>query len=456
MKQSVLVIGGGFAGLSAATALADRGFTVTVLEGRQVLGGRAYSFKDPQTGDSVDNGQHLFMGCYHQTRAFLRRIGTSSHLKFQPTLCVDFVGDHNRHARLRCWPVAAPWHLISGLSRLSTLTWGDRFRLRHIQTALKRAESEKELLDEITIDQWLSRAHQSSRAKRYLWDLIAVAAINEDTKVASATGFVQVLRQAFFDEAAGSRLGLSNVGLTDLYIPAARSYLEKRGGDVRVKSPVHKLEVQGGRVTGVVLREGSRLTADWVVSCVPAWALSKMLPPEVVHASPIFMELERFKYSPIISIHLWFDRTITRKTFVGLLDTQAQWIFNKSKILGGKDGYVSLVISGARVFEEWTDKRLLTMTLEELRRLFPAAQDAVLLRSLVIKEHQATLSPIPGTETKRPEHQSPVSNLLLAGDWTRTGLPATIESACASGHACADLISTRAATLASAKEAVHV
>lgn len=442
--RNIVVIGGGFAGLSAATALAERGFVVTVIEGRQVLGGRAYSFTDPQTGDSVDNGQHLFMSCYHNTRAFLRRIGTSHLLKWQTSLGVDFVGDQQRSAKLRCLPIAAPWHLVSGLARLSTLSWGDRLRLFYVHRALKRADREKDLLDEMTIDQWLTRAKQSTRAKRYFWDLIALAAINEDPQVASATGFVQVLKRAFFEEWTGSRLGISLVGLSDLYIAAARRLIEENGGKILLKSPVQRMELRDGRISEVVLREGTRVSADAVISTVPAPALARMLPNELL-TQPVFSDLEKFRYSPIISIHLWFDRPVTRRLFVGLLDTQVQWLFNKSRLYDetSTQGYVSLVISGARNFEEWTDKKLLTMALEELRRLFPKAREAALIRSLVIKEHQATLSPVPGTEAMRPEHQSPIANLFLAGDWTRTGLPATIESACASGHSCADLISSR-------------
>jgi squalene-associated FAD-dependent desaturase len=442
--KHVIVIGGGFAGLSAATLLADRGFQVTVLEGRQTLGGRAYSFNDPQTGDSVDNGQHLFMGCYFETLAFLRRIDSAHLLKLQSNLEVDFLGDNGRRSRLACLPLASPWHLLSGLMRLSTLSWADRFRLLFVRSALARAPRERAELDRITIDQWLDSCHQSPRAKRYLWNLIAIAAINEEPTIAAASGFVEVLRRAFFDDWSASRLGFSVTGLTDLYVPAAREFIEKRGGKVLTKSPVQRIELRENRATGVALREGGRLTADWVVSTVQAPALLKILPKELAQNEPVFQNLEKLRYSPIISIHLWFDRPITSRKFVGLLDTHIQWLFNKAQIFQkATPGYVSLVISGAHAFVDWPEKRLLTLALEELRRLMPEAREAVLGRSLVIKEQTATLSPVPGTEALRPEHQSPIPNLLLAGDWTRTGLPATIESACVSGHACANLIAQR-------------
>jgi uncharacterized protein with NAD-binding domain and iron-sulfur cluster len=164
---------------------------------------------------------------------------------------------------------------------------------------------------------------------------------------------------------------------------------------------------------------------------------------------PVFRHILQLRSAPIISIHLWFDRPISRRSFVGLLDTQIQWFFNKSAIFTSpksKEGYVSVVISGAHAFIDWKENDILAMALEELRRLFPRTHTAHLLRSLVIKEHHATLSPAVGTEALRPNYQSPIARLLLAGDWTRTGLPATIESACVSGHACAEIIAASPTT----------
>lgn len=442
-RKAVIVIGGGFAGLSAATSLAERGFEVTVLEGRQALGGRAYSFRDAKTGDPVDNGQHLFMGCYRETLSFLERIGAQDRLSFQSNLSIDFIGDRGRRARLRCWPLPSPWHLLSGLVRLSTLSWGDRFRLRHVERALREGVKDPQGLDQISVRDWLIQAGQSERARRHLWDLIAIAALNEDPAIASAAPFVTVLAQAFFERRDASRLGLSGVGLSDLYAPPAQRFIEARGGRVLLKAPVAQIEHAGDRVTSVLLRDGQRLKADWVLSAVSAAAFLKLIPSRLSEREPVFQRIAQLGFAPIISIHLWFDRSISRSAFAGLLDTHIQWFFNKSRILHGtqsKEGYVSLVISGARRFVEWSEARLLTMALEELRRLMPPAREAVLLRSLVIKEHQATLSPAVGSERLRPECRSPLNRFLIAGDWTRTGLPATIESACVSGRRCADMI----------------
>jgi len=442
MASRVIVIGGGFAGLSAATSLVEQGHHVTVLEGRQVLGGRAYSFSDPKTGDSVDNGQHLFMGCYHETLSFLQRIKCMDCLQFQTSLSVPFVGSGNRRASLSCLPLPSPWHLYSGLLRLKTLSWADRLRLRYVQLELQKNKSIEEL-DQITVDDWLTRCHQSETAKRHLWDLITIACLNEDSRIASAATFVAVLKQAFFEDAIASCIALANVGLSDLYVHEGVSYIEKKGGEVRTKCPVQYLDIREGCVRGVGLRDGGVLEADAVISAVPPWALLKLVPDVLAEKDPYFHRMKQLSYAPIISIHLWFDQAITDDLFVGLLDTHIQWLFNRSKIhrdAKTKEGYISLVISGAHDFVNWTDKKILSMAIEELRRLFPKAQTAALLRSLVIKEAHATLSPKIGTEMLRPAFKSPVERLFVAGDWTKTGLPATIESACVSGHACAELV----------------
>ena len=438
----VIVIGGGFAGLSAATALAEQRIPVTVLEGRQNLGGRAYSFVDPQTGDSVDNGQHLFMGCYRDTIKFLRRIGSLERLKFQSSLSVKFAGSGGRRAALKCLPLPAPWHLLSGLLRLKTLSWADRWRLQYVRAALRKPVSVEDL-DRLTVDQWLTQCRQSDRAKRHLWDLIAIACLNEESRVASAAPFVTVLRRAFFDDPSASCLALADVGLSDLYVRDAVAHIQKAGGEVRAKCPVQRVLVRDGEVKGVLLRDGTRLEADAVISAVPAWVLLKLVPDEVQEKETYFQPLKKLAYAPIVSIHLWFDQKITDDLFTGLLDTHIQWLFNRSRIhrdAKTKAGYVSLVISGAHDFVEWPDPRILSLALEELRRLFPQAREAVLLRSLIIRESQATLSPKVGGEALRPGYESPIKNFWVAGDWTKTGLPATIESACVSGHACADLI----------------
>ena len=280
MNRNVIVIGGGFAGLSAASALAEQGCRVTVLEGRQVLGGRAYSFVDHKTGDSVDNGQHLFMGCYRETIQFLRRIKCLDRLTFQTSLSVRFMGSGNRRATLKCLPVPPPWHLYSGLLRLNTLSWGDRLRLRHVQSALQK-NTPLEELDQLTVDDWLTRCHQSPGAKRHLWDLITIACLNEDARIASAATFVAVLRQAFFEDAQSSCMAFANVGLSELYVNDAVSYIQKKAAKSapNVRCSV-SISAMGARTASFCVT-AARLEADAVISAVPPWALLKLLPEDL-------------------------------------------------------------------------------------------------------------------------------------------------------------------------------
>lgn len=429
MNHDVIIIGGGFAGLSAATALAERGLRVTLLEARQRLGGRAYSFRDEATGDLVDNGQHLFMACYRETRRFLGRIGTERHLRFQPDLRVDFRTPDARRTALRCPRLPAPYHLLAGFASLSTVSVGDIFRLRHVMADL--AVGDPRARAALTVSEWLRRNRQSEGIRSNFWTPLTVAALNESPGVASAGDLATVLRQGFMGSREDARLGLSVVGLSELYTAAARGYVEGRGGEVRLGAPVAAIDCRRDRCEGVTLKDGTRLTADAVISAVPPTALLPLL-PDVDWLRPL-------PTSPIVSINIWFDRPVMAEPFAGLLGTECQWAFNRSMILNSPSrGYVALVISAARDHIRRSQQDLVRLAVTDLRRLFPEARSACVTRAFAVKEREATLSPAVGI--LRPGQKSPARNLFLAGDWTDTGLPATIESAVVSGHRCAELI----------------
>ena len=423
----VIIIGGGFAGLSAATSLAEHGLRVTVLEGRRRLGGRAYSFRDDATGDVVDNGQHLFMACYHETRRLLARIGTERHLRFQPDLRVDFRTPDGQPVALKCPRLPAPYHLLAGFASLSPVSIGDIFRLRHIMADLATADG----LSRLTVSDWLRRRHQSDAIVSNFWTPLTVAALNESPGVAAAGGLAAVLRLGFMGRREDARLGLSTVGLSDLYAEPARGYIEIRGGEVRLGAPVARLDLRGDRCHGVALQDGTRLGADNVISAVPHNALIPLLPD---------MEaLRPLQTSPIVSINVWFDRPVMPEPFAGLLGTACQWAFNRSMILNAWERpCVAVVISAARSHVRLPQRDLVRLAVNELRRMFPDARSACVTRAFAVKERDATLSA--GVGVVRPKQQSPWRNLFLAGDWTDTGLPATVESAVLSGHRCAGMI----------------
>ncbi|HVB81921.1 MAG TPA: hydroxysqualene dehydroxylase HpnE [Candidatus Binataceae bacterium] len=446
--RDVVVIGGGFAGLSAAVALAERGFRVAVLERKPALGGRAYSFVDPETGDFVDNGQHVLMGCYAETFKFLDRIGQSGQLVFQPNLAIEMLERDGRTGVLKTARLPGPLHMTAALMRYRLLTPGERLsalvaglrmlRMRRYDRARLRQATVKALMDMLG---------QGERARQCLWYPLAIATLNEDPELASAALLTEVLKRAFFARRSDSAFVYARVGLSDLYCPGSVRMIEAGGGLVETRALVEALEFgEDGRVAGVRLRDGRRLQAANFVAAVPPAQLARLL-PEGVDADPFFAHLGEISSSPIICVHAWFDREITDAPFVGFVGTATQWLFNKRRIFAEHgeraNGYLSFVISGARKLVDAGNEELLDLVTGDLNTMIPASRDARLVKALVLKEKQATMAPSPECDRLRPGLATPISNLFLAGDWIQTGLPATIESAVASGHAVAAAIAAR-------------
>ena len=430
----VVVLGGGFAGLWCATALAERGVRVTLLESRRTLGGRAGSFVDDATGETVDNGQHLFMACYRDTRAFLRRIGTEYLVRFQKNLTVDYVSRGFR-SRLRCPPLPAPWHLLAGVLTLKGPVLRDRLALLRAAPALSRLRSRAgfEELAGLTVTQWLDRLGQTRRLRSWLWHPLAIATLNESPDVAPARLLAAVLAEGFLGDAAASGLGVASVGLGELYTGASARYLQERGSSVITATPAIGLAVSGSRVTAIRTRDGRTFEADAFVSTLPPAALARL--------DPAFEALDRFASSPILSVNLWLDRpleTVAPFDFAGVVGGRIQWIFNKQRILGGRAGHLAVVISAARAEVGLGNDEIAAMALEDLVTHLPGARGAALVRSQVVRERTATFSASVETEPLRPGRRSGFDNLWLAGDWTERGMPATIETAARTGHACAN------------------
>jgi squalene-associated FAD-dependent desaturase len=281
---------------------------------------------------------------------------------------------------------------------------------------------------------WLTRRGQSQGLQRNFWDLLCIAAMNEDPRIASAELFERVLRLALFTSPEDSRLGIATVGLSECYTAAATAYLEAHGGSVETGRNVKQLQIADGVCRGVELADGQMIEAGRVISAVPWHQLAGLLPRDVLLAHPFFAAALGLRPAPIISIHLWFDAPITDLEFAGLRGTTMQWLFNKGRILGTGEPYISLVLSGAHQHIGRSKDELLAIALLNLAALLPASRNAKLRHSLVIKERMATFSPSPEAEALRPPARTPVEGLFLAGDWTATGLPATIEGAVQSGY----------------------
>lgn len=446
-----IVAGGGFAGLAAATALAESGARVLLLEARPHLGGRARSWVDPQSGAVVDNGQHLFMGCYAETLRLLDRLGTRERLGLQPRLDLPFVEPGGKVSSFRLPSLPPPWDAAAGLLRVPGLGLGERLGLLRVARAVRRLARRRERgaaggvaldasLDDRSVADWLASLGQGAEACRRLWFPLAIAALNEEPGRASAAMLPPVLHLALGRGGASSRLGVSRVGLSELYADPAAHYLRARGSEVRLRAQVRRVVIEAGRFAWVLLADGTRLSAGALVAAVPPADLGEILPPETA-AEPFFAGSARLATSPIVSVYLWFGSPVTDLPFAGLLGGAWQWMFNRRAFAGRGGGAhgLTLVCSAARDRVERPIDTLVREALDDVRAFFPESRRATLRHSLVIKEKRATIAHAPGTLRLRPSFETPCRGLFLAGDWTATGLPATIEGAVLSGHACAAL-----------------
>ena len=445
--HDVVIIGGGFAGLSAGTALAERGFRVVLLEAKPALGGRAYSFQDAESGDVVDNGQHVLMGCYHETLDFLAKIGTRDRLIVHRDLEIEMLDGDGRSAHLRTAALPGPFHMVTGLLRYTHLGVAERISaVRAGMTMMFMRRFAPERLKRMTVAEFMVMSRQGSQARRAFWYPLAIATLNEQPEIASAALLAEVMKRAFFSRRKDAAFLYPTVGLSELYCTAAREFIEQRDGTVASHVIVDGLEMADHKITGVRLRNGASLRAAHFIAAVPPGQLHKLLPETVVH-DKFFSHLNTLEASPIICVHSWLDREVTRSAFVGFIGRTTQWLFNKRRIFNQHGaqhpGYLSFVISGARELAELPNDDLLKIIMDDLRAMIPAAGAAQVTKAVVLKEKHATFAPDPASDVLRPPVQTVVPNLFLAGDWIQTGLPATIESAVIAGRSAAAAIVAR-------------
>jgi squalene-associated FAD-dependent desaturase len=428
----VAVVGGGVAGLAAATALAKAGKRVLVLEARGQLGGRATAFADRETGELVDNGQHVLFGCYRETFRLLRRIGAESNVRTQPSLEVPYLDQAGRRSVLRCPALPSPLHLVAGIFGWDALSWWDRLSVLRVAWPLLRARRSFRLqTDDETVDEWLTRHGQRGRLREWLWEPLAVAALNQSPKEASAGPFVKALAEMFGPSQSDASLVLPLKPLHEMYALPAKRYVEARGGEVRLNA-LARVRIDAGRIASVEVR-GEPLPIDRVVAAVPWFALEQLLVGEVAPMASIVASASRMASKPIVTVNLWYDRAVMDDLFVGLPGREMQWVFDKRRAFGEAASHLSLVASGADSLVDADTATLVALAAREVVASIPGARNAVLKRGTVIRERRATFSLAPG-QPVRPGVETPVEGLVLAGDWIETGLPGTIESAAAAGH----------------------
>ncbi|MFL6278753.1 MAG: hydroxysqualene dehydroxylase HpnE [Vicinamibacterales bacterium] len=434
----VVVVGGGFAGLSAAAALAEHGKRVLVVDARAQLGGRATAFRDRETGELVDNGQHVLFGCYRATFEFLERIHAADRVRVQRSLAIPYIDRAGRRSVLRCPTLPSPLHLLAGVLAWDGIPWRDRLSVLNLAAALRRARREFQGTGTVTADpngtvsEWLIAHGQRPMLRTWLWEPLAVAALNQSPSVAAASPFVRVLAQMFGPDPHDSALVLPTRPLHDMYAEPARTFIESRGGEVRVNA-LARVVVENGQVCGVDVR-GDRVAARHVISAVPWFDLGRLFnPAPPPPLAPLLASAAGMASMPIVTVNLWYDRRVMEDAFIGLPGRDMQWVFDKRIAFGADASHLSLVSSGATRLTSMTRDELTALAAGEVEEAIPAARRDRLVRGTVVREKRATFSLAPG-EPARPGTTTAVKGLYLAGDWIDTGLPGTIESAVVSGH----------------------
>lgn len=437
-----MVVGGGLAGLAAALACADAGAEVTLVERRPRLGGLTWSFE--HRGRWVDNGQHVFLRCCDAYMGFLGRIGSDGDVTMQPRLDVTVLapaagGGPPEVARLRRNQMPAPLHMAASLMGYRHLGVGDRLRLGRAALALRSVRLDDPALDGETFASWLGRHGQSPAAVRALWDLITVPTVNLAAAEASAAMGAKVFQTGLLTKRAAADIGWSRVPLGRLHGERASAALGRLGAEVSVGERVLSV-AEEGKGTGPrrlhVRTEGRRLVAGSVVLAVPHHAVNEIVAPGAFPTQPRLAELGA---CAIVDVHVVYDRPVTDLPFAAGLGSPIQWVFDRTASSGltGGGQYLAVSLSAADTQMGRRPKELVAEITAALEALFPAARGAEVVDSLVTKEPAATFRARPGTASLRPGPCTDVPGLALAGAWTDTGWPATMEGAVRSGTAAA-------------------
>lgn len=424
----VLVVGGGLAGLAAAAALGGAGYGVEVLESRPFLGGRATSYALPgDSGEVIDNCQHVLLRCCVNLIDFYERLGVSDRIRFDRKF--HFIEPGGRTSVLEAGILPAPAHFAESFIRLRFLALEDKLSVARGLIALRREHRSRKNLDAISMLEWLQEKRQTTGAIERFWRPVLVSAVNEELdRMAALHGF-QVFWLGFLASSNGYQMGLAAVPLGELY--GEDSWSRVPSVQFAFRAGADSVLFDGDAVCGISAASGIR-KADYYILAVPFERVSALAPQ-------LEMDLSAFCHSPITGIHLWFDRAVTDLPHATLLDRTIQWAFNK-----GEGRYIQVVVSASRSLLEMPRNEVIELAVRELAEFFPAVREAKLEKAHVVKEVRATFSASPGLEVLRPATQTRYSNLFLAGDWTRSGWPATMEGAVRSGYIAAEAV-TRAA-----------
>lgn len=423
-----VVIGGGFAGLSAAVHLLSKGHKVKLVEASPKLGGRAYSFKYDKQNDIVDNGQHILMGCYDYTIEFLKKINSLDKLEFQKNLSVTFVSRNGNQHKLDASRFFYPANLVYAMLRYKAVDLSDRIRILYLFIKIFLTSSKK-YSNENTYS-FLLKNKQTTNSIKYFWEIIHVGTMNCRLKDSSAEMFVNILRKMFFAGNKSSTIILPKKGLSETYCSNSEKFINNKGGEIFLSTKVVSIKTgDDGKLNSIVTDKGILTGFDFVIIAASPYNLKQLL-----SESGIEINIPNFNYSPILTCHIWLNENFFAKKFYGLIDSEIHWLFNHGK-------HITLVISAADELIDKNKEELINLFYDELERYFPYFKKESVMDFLILKEKRATFISDRDVINSRKLLNSKYANLVLAGDWANTALPSTIEGAVKSGKLASEIIS---------------
>ena len=441
MSFKVAVIGGGLAGITAAIALAESGADVTLLEARPRLGGATCSFS--RDGLTVDTGQHIFLGCCSAYRGLLDRLGMTEHTtlqdRFDVTVLAPGANGQPRKARLRRTALPGPLHMLPALGRYPFLSRTERALVARPALAMRFVDPADPAADTQRFGDWLARRGQSERTRRALWDLFSVSALNIAGDDASLALAAVVVKTGLLGKNNAADIGVPTLPLGELHGDAGATLLAKLGAQVALGTKVSAIEPTQDGEYRIQLAQGDPLTADAVVLAVPHEKAAPLIPAGALPEQTV-AGWAGLGASPIVNVHVIYDRPVMDLPFVAAIDSPVQWVFDRTRISGmDRPGhqYLAISLSAADEYADTPVAQLQEQFVPALAELFPAARDARVAEFFVTRERRATFRQAPGSGALRPKAATRRPGLVLAGAWTDTGWPDTMEGAVRSGLAAA-------------------